>query len=300
MLRENGFINLNSIFGIENNQKIYLLSTLLDYLEENRKDIIIDKEDAEECLICHFNYEGETYYFKVDNRSEVYNELIVSEIARDLNIPVINYDLAKVGSIEGLISKNYKNKNSKYLLGEEILSNIPKDKRTSNTLENIWFELEIRYKDQKTVSRIMQNVVDMFILDILTGQVDRTEMNWEIEEKENGEVSLVPLFDNIRLLMKNPEDTWLSLVVDDSVLGYLGENILQFLKVSSSEFVERFKNSVNVISEDNIKNILKRIEERINAKVPEDLKEEYIEGFKKYYNYINYIIDNYEVNRKHY
>lgn len=121
-----------------------------------------------------FKYNEIEYFYKYDYprepfRVSPYNELVACEIADDLFIPHVNYNLASICGFKGLISKC-----NIYL----------------NNLEDIWITLEEYYDRnldyQNVVSKVMQKIVNMFIFDILIGQVDRDATNWWFIEYPNG------------------------------------------------------------------------------------------------------------------
>ncbi len=156
-----------------------------------------------------FEYNDETYFFSFDGRSEEISSLIVEEICKDLEVPCVSYDLAKIGNLRGLVSKNFKKQNAKYILGKDILVDAyikdisyNEELLLYNNLEDIWAALEERYSAREDmpaiVEKLMNRIVDMFLIDILTGQADRGPNNWMIVEYDDGSVDLQPLFDNVR------------------------------------------------------------------------------------------------------
>jgi len=296
MQESSEIINLKGIINID----IDSINSIVDLYEQvkNNPKINIIRERLPHGLVISFEYKGEVYYWKYDRVFNSYNELVAEEIAKDLDIPCIDYQLADIGKIRGVISKNYKVEGAKYINGQTILKDYHQDdfvQRVHNSLENIWIVLEERYKDrenmQEIVSSIMQKLVKIFIFDILTGQVDRNSTNWEIVEYMDGTVDLQALFDNSRILYDMPEDTRVVLSVDGGTdMGFLDENIEKFQMQSSSEYTSMIAASLWVIDEDNIKEVIERVEEKTKQSMPEELKEDFIAKFKEQYDYINLVL----------
>lgn len=160
----------------------------------------------------------------------------------------------------------------------------------NNNLEKIWFALEDRYKDrgnmQEIVKNIMKKIIDVFILDIITGQVDRNATNLEIVEYEDGTVDLQPIFDNGRAMLNDPMSTTVCLTVDHDYWRNLSDVIERFYLFSSSEFNGLLLNCLWVIENENIKSILDRVEEKIGCKLDDKLRDLYLLRFKIYYEFL--------------
>jgi len=114
MKRDNGFIILDNILNIDSTKNFI---ELYNSLSENPNIHIVKHcYSPYEQLVFYFIYHGEKYYFKYDSFAPAYNELIAEEIASDLNIPHLHYDLASIGQFQGVLSKDYKKEDAKYEL----------------------------------------------------------------------------------------------------------------------------------------------------------------------------------------
>lgn len=307
MERINGYIDLCKILGIES--KNYLENE--ETFKELTTKIIslptgLVKVTRMEQLVFRFSLDGEEYYFKFDAYANSYNELLFEEICRDLNIPSISYDLAILGDLKGVVSKNFKQKGAKYISGKEILQILPGFKCQTtlecineNALDNIWAALEYRYQNHPNrvmvVQDIMRKIVKMFILDILTGGGDRNFNNWMIVEYNDGTVDLQPLFDNIRIFIADPDTVRLSMVTETVESEFnknrlLQECLISFLTHSSEEFVQLFKSSLWVLRKENIENIIKRIEEKTKTPMPKGLVINYKKRAKEYLRFFDKIL----------
>lgn len=229
-----------------------------------------------------FEYNDETYFFSFDGRSEEISSLIVEEICKDLEVPCVSYDLAKIGNLRGLVSKNFKKQNAKYILGKDILVDAyikdisyNEELLLYNNLEDIWAALEERYSTREDmpaiVEKLMNRIVDMFLIDILTGQADRGPNNWMIVEYDDGSVDLQPLFDNVRAFYAPLSLIRIIFTVDRSPTFLTNNrvdiNIKKFLATSSKEFKDSLYDKLWVLSEENSERILDRLEKKLDWKL---------------------------------
>lgn len=294
MERVNGFIKLDSIVELRNIDDFNSSEDLSKFFSKNTNVEVI-KHYYNMQIVCSFVHNGIKYFWKYDKNNNPYNQLIIDEIANDLGIPHVPYDLATISNLKGLISQNYKVPDAKYISGKELLSECYELSRIHphNNLESIWFALENKYHDypnkQEIVSNIMQKLVSVFILDILTGQLDRHSDNWEVVEYSSGQVDLQPIFDSTRILSiySIPSITNIALTMYDETSANLGDNLSLFIKDSSSEFVDLLVDSLWVISEENLLKIFKRIEIKTKHQIPKKDKNIYLNKFSEQLEYIN-------------
>lgn len=123
MIRNKGYINLCEILNIPDDNYLESQDAFkqLCFKLVESKSAVITKVKAGIKLIFHFQYNGEVYYFKYDSIIEPYNELVTEEICKHLGVESISYDLASLGDIKGVISKNFKKANANYISGKDIL-----------------------------------------------------------------------------------------------------------------------------------------------------------------------------------
>lgn len=317
--RDKGYINLDKFLELPS---VANFEELVEALKNNKKIYFLsfNNSNGNEQLVFSFKYNETEYFYKYDCprepfRVNPYNELMACEIADDLFIPHINYDLASICGFKGLISKDFRQNGVHYISGEEFLiNNHPLGKKEEiyslNNLEDIWIALEEHYDRnpdyQNIVIKVMQKVVNMFIFDIMTGQVDGDATNWWLKKYPNGELDLNPLFDNVRILIlhhrlapeRYPQVSKMLLRVNRDIVRYFGDNLEEFLKFSENEFIQKLSNSLWAISSENLQKIFTRIDEKIEYPMPDELKQFYLKEFEQQLNFITDTYNNVMASRQ--
>ncbi len=232
----------------------------------------------------NFMYDNKKYWFKAFGDEDlVYNELIAEELAKDFGILCAHYDIAKYKGNIGVVSEDIFENKYEELFISDILEECYNTKSTSskNNLEDIWNAFEYRYNDKKIVNMLMNNLVNVFMFDILIGNMDRHTSNYAIIEEDG--IPKIKIFDNE--LMLSEVCIMLggySIGIDDSDNFFLSseynpseENYLhKFLRVSDSPYKEMLNEKLWIISDENLDNVLLRIENRTNKKIDIELKKE--------------------------
>lgn len=262
------------------------------------------------------NIDGTEYYFKLTENP--YIELICYEIAKFLGINAAFYDLAIFKGVKGVISKSYCRDGCNYVSGNQILKDYLRKKnniqylkqmglkeknvylniylpRDINNLEVIWQAIEERYADLKIdidINKIMNDIILLFIFNILTCQNDGMPQNWELEESENG-VSLVPVFDNEFCLKLNDFGVASCKLTTNFNDNYQNNYLIieEFLKISSIEYINLFLEKFNMLTIDVFLDLINIVEKRIGSVIPSDLKMEYMHVFNKNRKAIHKILD---------
>lgn len=287
--RIDGYINLDSVVDLKNNKTLEECANLNTYLEENTNVSVVRARFYVRC-VCSFLWHGKKYFWKYDIDANPYNELVVDEIANDLGITTVAYDLARIGNLKGLISPNFIVPNANYILGGDLLKECYSSEsvRFSNNLESIWFALENRYKanpnKKEIVASLMDKIVWLFILDVLTGQEDRHAGNWGIIEYADGTVDLQPIFDSVRIMLFG----CFAMAVGEENIMFAEDILDDFIIKSSTEYVNKLIDSLWVISPENLQHIFKRIEMKTETKIPQEGKDFYLDMFARQLDFINY------------
>lgn len=300
MKKVNGFTILDQIIELKNAEKLDAVSDFSEFFKENAKVEIISNYYNEKIVLA-FIYNGVKYFWKYDKNYTPYNDLIVNELAKDLDLQTVEYDLASIGNLKGSISKDYKIANAKYIKGLTLLENYYTITRTNshNSLESVLFALEKYYttnpNKQEIVENIMQKLIKTFVLDIFTGQIDRHSENWEIVEYTDENVDLSPLYDSTRImsLYYRPSIARLAFTVDDNN-SYLENNIKTFVKNSRTEYSQLLYDYIWIISKENLLKIFKRIELKTESKIPSVIKNTYLTKFEEQEEFIMQILENFQ------
>lgn len=287
MKRVNGFLNIDGYFI--KNYKTKYPKELISKIDDNHYTINID---------------GTNCFFK--KTKYPYTELIAYELATYLGIEATPYDLALFQNMYGVISKDFKKANCEYVSGQDILFKYARMAKNIKSLENmglisneynqfpenapysyninnlevIWQALDQRYNGSEDIKSVMNQIVLYFIFNILSAQSDGMAQNWVLEESDT--VKMVPLFDNELCFKIDSKNGYpkLNLCTNFNDVGKGSYKILdEFLKVSSTEYIELFICKYKMLSLDSFLEILQRVEEKIECVIPEKIKKEYIDIF---------------------
>lgn len=251
-----------------------------------------------------FEYMGELYFYKVIRELEnIYNELIASELALKYKLDCLDYDIAIYDETIGVISKNFIQQNKRYIPMEEILKRVYKIDNVAqkNNLEDIWYAIDLYYQDFNITKRLMDKIVNIFIFDILIGNVDRHLFNFGIIECDNF-VDIAPIFDNEKMLSES------SIYYGDYSIGIcesdysycirqlepIDNYIYKFINISDIRYKHLLKEKLEIISQKNISEIILKVENKINSKIPKPIKDKIIKRFYINNKMINSILNSKE------
>ena len=255
-----------------------------------------------------------------------YNELIAEELAKDFGIECAHYEVA--GLEEGgkrCFSEDFIG--DKFAITFEDMQyslwvNNPKfDERV--TIELIRDMLEVFPKDvdesridsediekyhkykrsltEEEINKVMDEVNKIYVFDVLIANSDNNPGNFGIMLDENG-VTPIPSFDNEMILNNHAMSKGAFAMLPDSEVVKNKSDysdpfdviIHYFQKPENEKYADLFKDKLWIISEENIEDVIKRVETRTKTTIDENTKNEYKERFRKYnenlldvMNYIN-------------
>lgn len=232
-----------------------------------------------------FTYHGNNYYYKADKDFEyAYNELIAKKIADRLGIPCCEYYPANYKKNQGVVTKMFDTKNYIPMIDilEKYYSASSKSQDNENNLEDIWYAFDQMF-DEETTARLMDELVNIFLFDVLIGNIDRHNENIGIIVDEKG-ARFAPLFDNEGMLdyeAINDGEYCLGIEKGDA-FGYNldpQENLIyKFLKVSDTIYTERLAQMLPVISEKSLKEIFAELKSE-GVEIPEEIIADRLEKF---------------------
>lgn len=290
-----GYIDLNNVLKVD--ARFTDIGTFMAYLRKNCRNIKVQNNSITATkFMLIFDIQDTKYYFKYDESENPFTELIAEEIAKCMNIPCIDYDIATIGGFIGTLSKDFVSKDEVQVIsGEDIIERLRNNKLlhrvfgVTNNLESIWMGLISLLKNNpnrdEIIKHLMKQIIDMYVFDIITRQDDRHSSNWEIVKYKDGHYDLRPLFDNARILYSDEQTPNLLLKVTHNKQS-IEENIREFDRISSNEFSRLIEDNLWVIDEENIRKVLKRVEDKIEYQMPRWIKEKYIEKFREHLEYL--------------
>ena len=232
-----------------------------------------------------FNYNNERYFFKkIKSIDQSYNELIGYELAKDFGLDAIEYDLGSYYGFIGFISKDYSRKEYRYL--ESYINSYYGSYSKRNNIHDV----SIMFHDifsELDANNIMNDLYKLLMFDIIIANSDRHDRNIIIDSST---LRLGPVFDNEMLLNR---DYYFSF----SVTGKDDNTISEFLSILNPQELEFFVNKLEIINRDNLIKVFNRIEKKIGTSIVDGIKEEVLQRYSVYYEYLNRVIKMIRGNR---
>lgn len=219
---------------------------------------------------------GEEYFFKcLKHDQNAYYELIAKAIADDFGISCASYDLATYHDSIGVITKNFIKEGDTFFTGFDLMKKVlPESETKLNTIRynNLAF-----YK--KHVSEeVFDDIERMLMFDILTANVDRNEDNFGFIQNQNG-ISLAPIYDNEKILSRSSliQGFYRLSVDEDDDLNTFYQDPLSYRNIIR-KYILKYKKAdllakkLEIISNNNIENIIDRVEEQTEYDMPNYIK----------------------------
>ena len=151
--------------------------------------------------------DGKAYMFKscvdgIENYG-IYSEIIAAEVAKKLNIPCANYELATINGQRGIITESIVKDDEDMITLEDFVGGVqahPDEpanvdfRYTSKQLEN---RLDIGGYDEETKKAIMKEFYNRAAFDFLVGETDRHSENISFIYKKGNHknIRMAPLYD---------------------------------------------------------------------------------------------------------
>lgn len=254
---------------------------------------------------------NQKYYFKTCKKEDAIKEILADKMLEYIGFDHANYDLACINGEYGVISRNFKKDEYRYLSGDELIAQyyyaIDKDADSDNlcydkynNMTDIWDMLEVKYEYHPNKENIVKNIMyglnEKFIFDIITCQRDGASYNWMIEENDMY-ARLAPIYDNETMLdgLSYDENKNTNIKVEefnDERTEYRNlDELRKYLNYSSDYFVEQFKTAFNSLSPKNIKWLLITIEFNLNIKIDHKIKESILSRYNYNYQMINNVLN---------
>lgn len=157
-----------------------------------------------------YNIEGQTYYFK--QCRYIFQELVVAEIFKMLDLPCAEYEMVKLWNQYYLMSPTFRKKDYEYKTGTEILEDFTEKCSSQdlkdlginikdyginglNNIETMWLALDDKGINQEDITNIINGLIKYYSMQIILSDSDMHGENYEIAV--NGDRAfLAPKFDN--------------------------------------------------------------------------------------------------------
>ena len=273
----------------------------MEFIRDNDGFIEIDKllnirwEKVNNRITKYYIGDKLYYYKKIKSVSNIYNELVAKEIANRLGIRCASYDLAVIDGFIGVISEDFNN-NDTFIFMETILKKCYRDYTSKyNNLEDIWNALYLQLRHFKYVEYLMDELINIFLFDMIIANYDRHDKNYGIKFDNSGFHMFI--FDNEQLLDSDviiSQNYCLAQTRDDYHKDF--NFIEKFLMTSDSSYIDRLNEMVHVL--DDIDDIFNSIELKIGAKMDEHIKNKLKDFFKLNKTHIINTINKIKVKKK--
>lgn len=200
----------------------------------------------------------ESYYFK--NRTylqNILNELLGVQLSKYMGFTSIEYELAILnGKIIGLLSKNFRKDNTKYLYATELTKRDHRIIAHYLTAKTSILNLEYKRELYNYIMRLYYAASFDLTINVLC-------------ERKGFLPHLSTLFDYEKSLMDTKEDAIYDPFIDLYISGKTIKTILD-----NNPSMEK---SINKVLGFNMKDALEKIEEQYNISIPDEVKNKYLE-----------------------
>lgn len=199
--RKDGFINLDEYF--RNNPYSFTYPYYIDGYDECNYWTKIGKEDDEE-----FIYVKPRKNDYINNKFNVYSELVYKELLKQVGIKTVDLDLALYNGDYATISSNLLKmypENEFIINGSELLesrkyANMSKEYDIEDLYDAIDEYCRCEYLDKDTMNKCIKDIQKVAIADIFTLSTDRNPNDYDfiVGTNDNGEevLELAPLCHN--------------------------------------------------------------------------------------------------------
>lgn len=241
--------------------------------------------DNDKEIIRHLGYpkivrlSSGSYLIKADYDNTGVNELIGKKIADVMDLVCPKYFLVEVDNVRYLLSEDL-NQYGKFINALKICHGLSKDIDISaNSIYSVRAYIEKYFPVDKS-KKMMQEIIRMYIFDILFLNSDRDLQNWGILFQENGNQNIV-IFDNELIFYENTFFPGISLTASISTkYPQVYDDFRIFLKESSSEFISLFKDYFDLITPEFLKDLINQVERENNISLA--TKEELITKYNNH------------------
>ena len=198
------------------------------------------------------------YYYKPVLRHVEGVELLIEKLANLVDINCAHYERIEIEGMPYMLSEDIA-KNKVFKTANEVIDT----NSVTGSLYDIWNTLEKKYPND--IEWIMNEIVKIYIFDILILQSDRSLGNWGILF-DGDRVDKVYILDNeysfdglSPVILNSHYGDELNDKKDDKYLNNM-KNLENFLNYSDPEFILLFKKIYNILTPDVVKKCMVEVE----------------------------------------
>ena len=143
-----------------------------------------------------FDYDGRTYFFKVCNSNEVFNEIFADKLADKLGVDHAHYDYGVLNGNKGALSTSVYGEGEEYVPLFSVANNLCIRTGYANTAETMKRKILPKLCFLKRKEEL-EKYLNIFAFDIITANSDRHDENLGfIRTKQGNRFRISPIFDN--------------------------------------------------------------------------------------------------------
>ena len=175
--------------------RIYSLQSNIDYSRNTYLPVLYEDKYNQTKLIRNVIKVEDVFYYCKDiytNDSWLINELIGSYLAKQLDLPSVDYQIGTYCEFRYALSKIFYDKKYSYYFPLDYKCNMNIMKSNRNSAQNNLYKDKISHLDRNVRIKLLK----LIALDLKMGQYDRHEYNIMFKkDNETGEVDLAEIYD---------------------------------------------------------------------------------------------------------
>lgn len=218
---------------------------------------------------------GKSKYYVKRNYSDLdYSEIIAYRLAKELGINCVPYEAVLIKGELYYLSKYIEPS----LTGAYFALNYDMPLSFHISIYDIWDTIDKHFEN---TFELMEDVIKIFLFDIMFLHYDRSPMNWLYVSNEKR----IYMLDNEFIFVPEYLDRVYKMFVcpmeEESNYDNRLEDLARFLEVSSREYIIEFKNMLLKITPDRLEEIIDNISSEYRATIPK--RDLYLRKYKEHY-----------------
>lgn len=281
MKKSDGYLQLDFSLDYENLVKDKIITPL----DRNKKSFYVNSLNA--------------FFKETDNG---YLHLLGFEIGKLLNIDVVHYMLIDIitsnDTYRGVLSNNFNEDGYKLIsvskiIEEYLLNTNEKINYNDMNLELLYKAFSFHYNNNlMIVDKIMNQIKEYFLFDVLIGNIDNGKYNYEILENDKT-AKMTPYFDFGQIFKFGST----RFTVSDNGNFDIYDNLFFFLE-KEQNYITYFKNMYNILTPDKVLDIFTKIEAENGIKINENEKNIMFLLYARHYQCLGNVLNKLNSKRK--